>query len=147
MKTLLLLFTLFSIARLRTFTKCELAHVFQGYGLGGLRGYRLEDSVCLVQCESGFKTDAVGRSWGNGRVSTDYGLFQINSPWWCDDGQMKHSRNGCGQPCSHFMDDNIADDIRCAKRVVREPQGMNAWYGWRNHCRGNLDNYLLECHL
>ena len=28
---------------------------------------------------------------------------------------------------SEFLDDNIDDDIACAKRVVKDPNGMSAW--------------------
>ncbi|XP_032889375.1 lysozyme C, milk isozyme-like [Amblyraja radiata] len=150
MKTLFLLCALFTVASLRTYTKCELARVFQSYGLEGHNDniFALVSGVCLVQYESSFSTNAEGQNWRNGRVvSTDYGLFQINSRWWCDDGKTENSLNACEQHCTQFVDNNIADDITCAKRVVKDPQGMNAWYGWNKHCKENVDNYLQECNL
>ncbi|KAM7123871.1 lysozyme-like protein 1 [Ciconia maguari] len=30
---------------------------------------------------------------------------------------------------NYLLSSNITDDIICAKRIVRNPQGMDAWYG------------------
>nr|XP_036848427.1 lysozyme C, milk isozyme-like [Manis javanica] len=47
-----------------------------------------------------------------------------------------------------FMDDNISDDISCAKRVVKDPNGMSAWVAWVKHCKGkDLSTYLASCKL
>lgn len=37
--------------------------------------------VCLVEKESGYRTDAVGKLNGDG--SWDHGLFQVNDRYWC----------------------------------------------------------------
>ncbi|KAJ0051069.1 hypothetical protein NL108_012303, partial [Boleophthalmus pectinirostris] len=52
--------------------------------------------VCLTQHESNYNTRATNR---NTDGSTDYGIFQINSRWWCRDGGVSSS-NGCGIQCS-----------------------------------------------
>lgn len=51
--------------------------------------------VCLTENESHYRTDAINH---NTDGSTDYGIFQINSRWWCDNG--KHTANGCKIKCS-----------------------------------------------
>uniref|UniRef100_A0A672I8G7 lysozyme n=1 Tax=Salarias fasciatus TaxID=181472 RepID=A0A672I8G7_SALFA len=51
--------------------------------------------VCLSQWESSFNTKATSK---NGDGSTDYGIFQINSRYWCEDGS--YSSNGCNIKCS-----------------------------------------------
>ncbi|XP_072900862.1 lysozyme C-1-like isoform X2 [Hemitrygon akajei] len=148
MKTLFLLSALLTVVSPRTYEKCELARELRSRDLDGYRGYRLEDWVCLVQHESNYSTYVVnhnGNAWWI--VSTDYGLFQINSKWWCDDGNTLHSYNGCGIQCTDLLDDDITDDVQCAKQVVSDPQGMRAWYGWRNGCHRNLSNFLSECYL
>lgn len=148
MKTLFLFSALLTVVSPRIYQKCELAHELRGYGLGGYRGYPLEDWVCLVENESSYKTYIVNPNWRSGRiVSKDYGLFQINSKWWCDDGETLNSHNGCGISCSDLLDDDITDDVACAIRVVHDPQGMNAWYGWKRRCQRDLSNFLSECHL
>lgn len=52
--------------------------------------------VCLTKWESGFSTTAINH---NTDGSTDYGIFQINSRWWCNNGQTR-SANGCNIRCS-----------------------------------------------
>ncbi|XP_059822219.1 lysozyme C-like [Hypanus sabinus] len=149
MKTLFLLSALLTVISPRTYEKCELARELRSHGLDGYQGYRLEDWVCLVKHESSYRTDVVNHNWNFwfSIVSTDYGLFQINSKWWCEDGNTSNSRNGCGIECIDLLDDDITDDVQCAKRVVSDPQGMRAWYGWKNGCQRDLSNFLSECSL
>lgn len=54
--------------------------------------------VCLAQHESNFNTGAT--NYNPGDQSTDYGIFQINSRYWCDDGKTPGAVNACGIPCS-----------------------------------------------
>uniref|UniRef100_UPI00398F5004 lysozyme C, milk isozyme-like n=1 Tax=Pristiophorus japonicus TaxID=55135 RepID=UPI00398F5004 len=149
MKTFFILSALLAVASPYVYEKCELARVLRNNGLDGFHGYSLANWVCLIQYESSYNTRAIGRNSRAGQiVSSDYGIFQINSYWWCDDGQTQNSRNGCRRSCDDYINDNIADDIQCAKSVVSDPQGMNAWYGWKNNCKiRNLDNFLRECNL
>ncbi|XP_046385445.1 lysozyme-like [Ischnura elegans] len=95
----------------------------------------LPDWVCLVENESGRNTSAKGGPNSNG--SYDYGIFQINSRYWCGDGK------DCGIPCSDLIDDDIRDDAVCALKIYRR-QGFNAWHGWTKRCKNatkpNLDN-------
>ncbi|XP_078416526.1 lysozyme C-1/C-2-like [Cetorhinus maximus] len=149
MKILLILSALFAGASPYTYQKCELARVLQSKGLDGYHGYSLANWVCLVQYESSYDTHAINHN-RRGRivVSTDYGLFQINSYWWCDDGQTPNTHNGCHKRCADFLNNNIDDDIVCVKRVVRDRQGMNAWYGWKNNCKGqDLSHFLDGCNI
>lgn len=53
--------------------------------------------VCAAKFESNFNTQATNR---NTDGSTDYGILQINSRWWCNDGRTPGSRNLCNIPCS-----------------------------------------------
>ncbi|XP_058863042.1 SLAM family member 8-like isoform X1 [Acipenser ruthenus] len=98
--------------------------------------------VCLAYYESGYNTAAVNR---NTDGSTDYGIFQINSRWWCSNG-VTSSSNACHISCSKLLTSDISDDIECAKRVVRDPNGIGAWVAWRNHCKGrNMDSWVVGC--
>ena len=54
--------------------------------------------MCLAKGESGYNTQA--KNYSPGFKSTDYGIFQINSKWWCNDGKTPKAVNGCGVSCS-----------------------------------------------
>ncbi|KAH0628911.1 hypothetical protein JD844_010546 [Phrynosoma platyrhinos] len=102
----------------------------------------LVSGVCLTEHESSYNTKAINNN-GNSR---DYGIFQINSKYWCDDGKTAGAKNACHIKCSKFLDDNIEDDIKCAKKIAQEAKGLTPWVGWKKHCRGkNLDKYVKGC--
>nr|AFM89614.1 lysozyme variant [Callorhinchus milii] len=149
MKTLFVLSLLFLVASAKIYDRCVLARQLKAAGLDGFRGYSLPNWICMVQHESSYNTRAINENRRQGRVvSTDYGLFQINSRYWCDDGRTPGTSNTCRINCSAFLNDDITDDIRCVKGVVSDPNGMAAWYGWRDHCRGrNLQSYVQGCNV
>ncbi|XP_038657142.1 lysozyme C-1-like isoform X3 [Scyliorhinus canicula] len=151
MRTFLILSALLTGVRPYVYQKCELAELLHKNGLDGYRGYNLANWVCLVQHESNYDTRVIGRNRRGGKnLSSDYGIFQINSIRWCEDGRTQNTRklkNGCKKSCRDFINDNITDDIQCVKRIVR-PQGMNAWYGWKKRCqKRNLNDFLDDCKM
>lgn len=56
----------------------------------------LSAGVCLTRWESNYNTMAKNT---NNDGSTDFGIFQINSYWWCND-YIINSHNGCNMDCS-----------------------------------------------
>ncbi|KAF9409573.1 hypothetical protein HW555_011105 [Spodoptera exigua] len=73
----------------KTFTECELVHELRRQGFPE---HQLKDcKVCLIEAESSKRTHVVGGSNSDG--SHDYGLFQINNRYWCNDGD--HPGKGC----------------------------------------------------
>lgn len=147
MRSLLLLLPLLLLAAeadARVYERCQWARVLKNHGMDGYRGNSLANWVCLSQWESGYNTDATNH---NTDRSTDYGIFQINSRWWCDDSQTP-TANGCHIRCSELLSDDVSVAISCAKRVVRDPAGIAAWVAWRRHCQGrDLSSYLAGCGL
>ncbi|XP_002927250.2 lysozyme C, milk isozyme [Ailuropoda melanoleuca] len=140
-----LLSCFWAVNEAKVFSKCELAHKLKTMGMDGYHGQSLASWVCMAQYESNFNTQAFNGKNDNG--SSDYGIFQLNNKWWCKNG-YRSSANGCGTTCSKFLDDDIDDDIICAKRVVRDPKGMSAWNAWVDHCQGrDLSKYLASCKL
>ncbi|XP_056288152.1 lysozyme C-like [Pseudoliparis swirei] len=98
--------------------------------------------VCLSKWESDYNTMATNH---NTDGSTDFGIFQINSRFWCRDGQ-RPSANACGIRCSELQSDDVTVAIRCAKRVVRDPNGIGAWVAWRRHCQNqDVSSYVSGC--
>uniref|UniRef100_A0A8C6X561 Glycosyl hydrolases family 22 (GH22) domain-containing protein n=1 Tax=Naja naja TaxID=35670 RepID=A0A8C6X561_NAJNA len=147
MKALVLavLFLFIAANEAKVYSKCELASILKRNGMDRYYGYSLGNWICMAYYESRYNSRAVGpRNWDGSR---DYGIFQINSRWWCNNYQGR-TANGCKKPCSAFTNDDITDDIICAKRIVRDPQRMNAWVAWRNHCKGtNLSQWTSGCRL
>ncbi|XP_009960062.1 PREDICTED: lysozyme-like protein 1 [Leptosomus discolor] len=98
----------------------------------------------MAFCESIFNTAAQSIKAGG---STDYGIFQISSQLWCTD-HCSPSDNHCRMAHRDLLSSNITDDIICAKRIVRNPQGMNVWEGCAMHCKGqDLSEWVEGCDL
>lgn len=128
----------------KIFERCELARTLKRLGLDGYRGISLANWVCLAKWESGYNTQAT--NYNPGDRSTDYGIFQINSRYWCNNGKTPGAVNACHISCNALLQDNIADAVTCAKRVVRDPQGIRAWVAWRNHCQNrDVSQYVQGC--
>ncbi|XP_029940473.1 lysozyme C-like [Salarias fasciatus] len=135
---------LLAVSSAKVFERCEWARVLKSHGMDGYRGVSLADWVCLSQWESSYNTNIVHP---NHDGSTDYGIFQINSRYWClEQGSTSH--NGCNIFCTELLSDNVDVAITCAKRVVRDPNGISAWVGWKNNCKNrDLSSYLAGCGL
>ncbi|MED6292273.1 hypothetical protein CHARACLAT_032180 [Characodon lateralis] len=144
MMKILVLLLLVAVVDAKVFQRCDWARTLKSRGMDGYRGISLANWVCLTEHESRFNTRATNI---NRDGSTDYGIFQINNRWWCNDGQIQ-TANGCRMRCSQLQTDDVSDAINCAKRVVRDPQGIEAWVAWRLHCKNkDLRNYLRDCSL
>lgn len=87
------------------------------------------EMVCTARYESSFFEAATNR---NTNGSIDRGLFQINSV------HVSGTR-GCPSTGAALFD--AATNARCAYAIYRS-QGLNAWYGYRNH-RAECDRYTL----
>ncbi|XP_028640205.1 lysozyme C-2-like [Grammomys surdaster] len=128
----------------KVYERCELAKILKSNGMAGYRGVSLADWLCLAQHESNYNTQAT--NYNPGGQSTDYGIFQINSRYWCNDGKTPKAVNACGISCSALLQDDITQAIQCAKRVVRDPQGVRAWVAWQKHCQNrDLSQYTRNC--
>ncbi|WAR17743.1 LYSC-like protein [Mya arenaria] len=97
----------------------------------------------MAEYESSFDTSAIHDN--KGRTSTDYGIFQINSQWNCDPEDGRSTRNGCGHPCSDFLNTDLSDDVACIKQLKREHNGFRFSYAYRARCRRVTSRYLSEC--
>ncbi|KAJ8249487.1 hypothetical protein GJAV_G00235980 [Gymnothorax javanicus] len=131
-------------ASAKTFRRCDLAKTLKDAGMDGYQGVSLGLWVCLAEGESSYRTWVTNYNARDG--STDYGIFQINSRWWCDDGGR--TANGCNIKCSSLLTDDISDSITCAKRVVRDPNGVTAWDAYENYCEDkDVSDFIKDCKL
>ncbi|XP_068945354.1 sperm acrosome membrane-associated protein 3 [Petaurus breviceps papuanus] len=102
---------------------CEIAHLFQQNGLDGYWGYQLADWVCLAYYASGFNTAA---SDYEADRNSNNGIFHINIRCWCNDCHTPLI-NKCKIHCTDLLNTDLKDDIACAMRIVRQPQGLASW--------------------
>ncbi|CAI9544250.1 unnamed protein product [Staurois parvus] len=93
-----ILFLTIALVDGKLYEKCELAKAMKILGLDGYRGYSLPNWVCTAFYESSFHTDNI--NFNPGDNSTDYGILQINSRWWCNDYKTPRAHNACKIDCS-----------------------------------------------
>ncbi|XP_032347985.1 lysozyme C-like [Camelus ferus] len=130
----------------KVWERCALARKLKELGMDGYRGVSLANWMCLARWESNYDTKAT--NFNPSSRSTDYGIFQINSRYWCNDGKTPKAVNGCGINCDVLLQDDITKAVQCAKRVVRDPLGIRAWVAWKNHCEGHdVEQYVEGCDL
>ncbi|XP_059822021.1 lysozyme C-1/C-2-like [Hypanus sabinus] len=99
--------------------------------------------VCLANYESAFQTNAIHyeRNSAGNIWSADFGIFQINSYWWCYEPGFPSAGNGCNVYCQDLYDVQTA--INCAA-IVAEQQGMKAWVSWVDNCEGRSIQHFVE---
>ena len=83
--------------------------------------------LCLLEKESEYKSQAIGHHNG----AQHLGIFQISDRWWCK--WDREYNIGCGVKCHNFLDEDLKDDMECAKKIFKEHSrlhgnGFNAWY-------------------
>ncbi|XP_052021669.1 lysozyme C-2-like [Apodemus sylvaticus] len=128
----------------KVYERCELARTLKRSGITNYSGVSLAKLVCLAQHGSSYNTQAT--IYRPGSKSKHYGIFQISSQYWCNDGKTPGAMNACGIPCSALLQDDITPSIKCVKRVVRNPQGIRAWVAWQRNCQiPDLSQYIQNC--
>ncbi|MBW04142.1 Lysozyme-like protein 6, partial [Eschrichtius robustus] len=79
--------------------------------------------LCLAFVESDFNITKVNE---NTDGSFDYGIFQINSHYWCND-YKSHTENICQVDCQELLSSNLLSIINCAKKIVSGAGGLKNW--------------------
>lgn len=103
----------------------------------GFPEYTIGTMVCTSKYESSYNCDATNK---NTDGSTDYGLMQINSYYWCS-GDPLSKYNECKVACSSLF--NCQYNTNCAY-IVWKQQGYTAWYGYQKH-KAECDAYKVNC--
>ncbi|KAG5268106.1 hypothetical protein AALO_G00208310 [Alosa alosa] len=126
----------------RRFQRCEVAKIFRAGGLDGFGGHSLGNYVCMAFWETKWKSHKVRSA----DVGKDYGIFQINSYKWCDDG-TPGGKNLCKVNCADLLNDDLVASINCLKIIV-EQDGLKAWDTWTNYCDGRkMTRWVKGCDL
>ncbi|XP_077185472.1 lysozyme C-1-like [Paroedura picta] len=140
---LISLFLFLSVSDAKTFKRCEFAELLKSKGLDKFGNTHLQDWVCLANYASKFNTKVRGRHKHGHQHNI--GIFQISSRRWCATGSKKPNF-GCKIKCKALWDDDITDDIECAKKIASGRRGMNHWEGWRKNCKGkDLSRWTKNC--
>ena len=115
-------------------SECQVSSYLQK---SGFPGYTIPTMVCISKYESSYNCDATNK---NTDGSTDYGLMQINSYYWCS-GDALSKYNECKIACSSLF--NCQYNTNCAY-IVWKQQGYTAWYGYQKH-KAECDTYKINC--
>lgn len=115
-------------------SQCQIASYLRA---SGFPETSIGTMVCISKYESSYNCDAKNT---NTDGSSDYGLFQINSYYWCS-GDPKSKYNECGVSCTSLY--NCQSNSNCAYKVWKQ-QGYTAWYGYQYH-KSECDSYKVNC--
>ncbi|KZC10414.1 PREDICTED: lysozyme c-1-like [Dufourea novaeangliae] len=122
----LILLAINTPTKAKILTKCDAVRELQRHKISRSL---ISNWICLMENESGLNTQLI--TGPKTASSYSYGIFQINSAKWCARG---HAGGLCNKRCELFANDDIQDDIVCAKIIYKEG-GFNAWNGWLKKCR------------
>lgn len=123
---------LVGVSYARVFGKCDLALILNsGFGINRLI---LPQWICLIEAESNFNSAAVTGPTEEGQRL--FGLFQIGDHYWCHSNySLENNTNYCRTECEGFLDDDLRDDVACAKDIYNRYESFIAWPGWVENCK------------
>ncbi|EZA48559.1 hypothetical protein DMN91_001138 [Ooceraea biroi] len=121
-----LIVTIYSPAESKVYQQCEAVKQLEK---AKISRSLISNWICLMQSESGMDTTKV--TGPKAASSYSYGILQINSAKWCTRGRVG---GVCNKRCEDFLDDEIQDDITCAKIIV-DREGFKSWNGWVKKCK------------
>ncbi|XP_044757049.1 lysozyme C-1-like [Coccinella septempunctata] len=123
----------------KIFEKCEFVKT--------LRSLEVPDNqlatwTCIANYESHFDTKAKNSNTG------DYGILQLSHLYWCSDSNTPGG--DCHTTCSQFLNDDIKDDVTCARHIYDVTQkqsgnGFSAWTTYNQHCKGDVSSFTSGC--
>ncbi|KAF7243944.1 Lysozyme C, milk isozyme [Varanus komodoensis] len=97
--------------------------------------------ICLIMFSSRYNTEHYEFQAGH----PSYGLFYLSGLKWCHNGRHL-TENLCNTDCEKFLDDDISDDIECAKKVADSKRGMLSWTRYSEYCRHPMPEIVFwEC--
>lgn len=128
--SILMTFALVTIAQseAKNFTLCEFAK--EVYSEHYLPLSEVIQHVCVADTQSGLRT--------SGSLSASFlGIYRFGKKWWCGEEGV------CLKTCDKFIDDDIADDVRCASFALNNG-GLRTWSIDESSCRVYFDK-LAKC--
>lgn len=132
----LILLTLHTV-RSRTIDRCQFAEeLIKNYNLTVAE---TKKHLCIV----------INSSSGNilntaNKLENYNGIYRISTKWWC--GKDGRNGGGCDIKCENLIDDDIADDVKCARKILLG-QGIEGWSLNQKQCKNSLTEFLQKCTL
>lgn len=69
------------------------------------------------------------------------GIYKIGTQWWCAQDQPGGS---CNVKCSDLVDDDIADDVACANKILQS-HGLGGWGSTELDCKIRYQAEVDKC--
>ncbi|CAO1385364.1 unnamed protein product [Diamesa hyperborea] len=131
MKCLVLLVLMINLVLAKQYERCQLAEEL--YYKHNVTLKEIGMLVCFAETRSNLDTESLDN--GN------YGLLKFNSRAWCS--ITDEVGGNCNVKCDDFIDDDITDDIKCAKQIILA-EGLDAW-GLTTECQETSERIIEEC--
>lgn len=133
--TFFLLLLITALCTCKIFNNCDLAKQLDKYGVPRKD---IPIWVCIANKESSLNSNLYNPEYGT------YGLFQVSQEYWCSPKGKK-----CNVKCKNLLDDNLADDIKCVKKIFATTKsetgnGFKAWNTY-SECKNSAKNYVKRC--
>ncbi|NP_001093293.1 lysozyme-like protein 1 precursor [Bombyx mori] len=109
----------------KVFTRCQLSRELLRYNFPRAL---IPTWVCLIEHMISRTTEKITN---HNNSYSSYGLFQINNKDWCKKGRKG---GNCNMKCEDLLNEDLADDVRCAKRVY-DRIGFKAWPSSYSYCK------------
>ncbi|XP_014611336.1 PREDICTED: lysozyme c-1-like [Polistes canadensis] len=132
----LLLLSLVTLTYGKILSECEAMKELQR---GGISRSFISNWICLMKNESGMDTQLI--TGPKAASNYYYGIFQISSGKWCTRGRVGGI---CNKRCEDFANDDIQDDIICAK-TISNMDGFKAWNEWTKKCKNKPLPNIRHC--
>ncbi|CAO1415742.1 unnamed protein product [Diamesa serratosioi] len=127
----LLLLLMVNLVFAKQYQRCELAkELIEKHNVG-------DENVGMLVCFAELTSKLNTQSYWN----QNYGLLKLNGRVWCSENGEKGG--GCDMDCADLLDDDITDDIKCAKTIIAR-EGLDAWRLTRE-CLQNSNDIVNEC--
>lgn len=130
LKSVLIIVLAFKLADAKKYKYCELAKEL--HSQHNIVRDEIYKHMCVASVD--LETDM--------NLDGEYlGIFVIGKKWWCG---IKETGGSCNVKCSDLTNDNLTDDVVCAKKII-DSQGLEAWGLEDEDCQDDHKGRTTEC--
>lgn len=133
-KPFFILFLTLEVTFARQFAECEFAvELYTRHNID-------EDEIYKHLCVADLKLLETNATEVRGDFSF-FGLYRIGSEWWCKKEKLG---GACKIKCSSLLNDDISDDVACARIIIRD-QGLVSWGKNDQNCKSDYEERSANC--